>query len=110
MSASRSDRLPGTLDLLVLRILAREPMHGWAIAQRLQQLSRDVLTVGQGSLYPALYRLEEAGWIEAEWKVAESGRRGRYYALTAAGHAQLEVERGEWKEFVAAVSRVLQYA
>ncbi|MFN0181170.1 MAG: PadR family transcriptional regulator [Gemmatimonadales bacterium] len=110
MSTARTDRLPGTLDLLVLRILAREPLHGWAIAQRMQEVSRDVLTVGQGSLYPALYRLEEAGAIEADWQVSEAGRRARVYRLTKEGHRQLERERTSWKEFTAAVGRVLQFA
>lgn len=110
MSTTRTDRLPGTLDLLVLRILAREPLHGWAIAQRMQEISRDVLTVGQGSLYPALYRLEEAGAIEADWQVSDAGRRARVYRLTKEGHRQLERERTSWKEFIAAVARVLQFA
>jgi PadR family transcriptional regulator len=110
MTTARSDRLQGTLDLLVLRILARGQMHGWAIAQRLQEVSRDVLTVGQGSLYPALHRLEEAGWISAEWSMSEAGRRARFYRLTRAGREQLERERASWKEFTAAVGRVLQFA
>jgi transcriptional regulator len=110
MTTARSDRLQGTLDLLVLRILAGGQMHGWAIAQRLQEVSRDVLTVGQGSLYPALHRLEEAGWISAEWSMSEAGRRARFYRLTRAGREQLERERASWKEFTAAVGRVLQFA
>jgi len=110
MTSPRTDRLPGTLDLLVLRILAREQMHGWAIAQRLQLISRDVLTVGQGSLYPALHRLEEVGAIDAEWKMSDAGRRGRFYSLTPKGEELLERERASWKVFTAAVGRVLQFA
>lgn len=107
---SGTERLQGTLDLLILRTLAPGPMHGWAIAQRLQALSRDVLRVGQGSLYPALHRLEDAGWIDAEWGVSEAGRRAKFYRLSAAGRRQLERERASWEEFTAAVGRVLRLA
>jgi PadR family transcriptional regulator, regulatory protein PadR len=110
MAPSRTDRLQGNLDLLILRALAREPMHGWAIAQRLESISRSVLQVGQGSIYPALRRLEDEGWIDAEWGVSEAGRRARFYRLTTSGRRQLERERAQWEEFVAAVGRVLQQA
>jgi transcriptional regulator len=104
------DLLPGTLDLLILRTLQTEPMHGWAIAERIQQLSRDVLQVNQGSLYPALHRLEHRGWIKAEWGVSELGRRARFYRLTAAGRKQLDIETADWEQLVAAIARVLKLA
>ena len=110
VAPSRTDRLQGTLDLLVLRTLATERLHGWAIAQRLQTLSRDVLQVGQGSLYPSLHRLADEGWVQAEWGVSEAGRRARFYELTPAGRRQLEKERVSWDEFAAAVHRVLKHA
>jgi PadR family transcriptional regulator PadR len=90
------DLLPGTLDLLILRTLQSQSLHGWAISERIQQISQDVLQINQGSLYPALHRLEHRGWIEAEWAVSELGRRAKYYQLTAAGRRQLEIEAGEW--------------
>ena len=102
-----SDRLHGHLDLLILSSLAAGPMHGWAIAQRLRILSERVFEVGQGSIYPALRRLEAAGWISAEVAVSEAGRRARFYSLTPAGQRQLETERDEWAGFAAAVQRVL---
>jgi PadR family transcriptional regulator len=105
-----TDRLHGHLDLLVLHALASGPMHGWAIAQRLQAISRDVLQIGQGSIYPALRRLEAEGWIVAEWKVSEAGRRARFYALTRSGRRQLVRERESWEEFVAAVTRLIELA
>lgn len=105
-----SDRLQGTLDLLILRTLQNEPMHGWAIAQRLQLLSRDLFQPNQGSLYPALHRLEDQGWIAAQWGTSENQRRARFYRLTAAGRRQLAKERASWDEFVAAVARVLREA
>lgn len=108
--SSANDRLHGHLDLLVLHALAQAPMHGWGIAQRLQAISRDVLQVGQGSIYPALRRLEAEGWIAAEWRVSEAGRRARYYALTRSGRRQLVREREGWEEFVAAVTRLLELA
>ena len=93
----RTDGLPpGTLALLILRVLATRPLHGYAIAQRIAQLSGDELSVEEGSLYPALYRMEDKGWIEAEWKVSELGRRAKYYRLTTAGRRQLTVEAREW--------------
>ena len=106
--AAPTDRLQGTLDLLILRTLQREPMHGWAIAQLIQQRSSDVLQINQGSLYPALHRLEERGWIAAEWGTSENNRRARFYRLTANGKRQLGRETASWEEFVAAVGRVLQ--
>ena len=110
MSPAPADRLQGTLDLLVLRTLRAQSLHGWAISRRIRERSRDVLQVNQGSLYPALHRLEDEGWLAAEWGVAETGRRAKFYRLTAAGRRQLEREEAGWLEFVAAVSRILQPA
>jgi PadR family transcriptional regulator PadR len=110
MNAHATDRLQGTLDLLILRVLRGENMHGWGIAQQIQQISRDVLQVNQGSLYPALRRLEERGWITAEWGTSENNRRARFYALTARGRKQLAEETESWQAFVSAVTRVLQTA
>ena len=104
------DLLPGTLDLLILRTLQAQPLHGWAIADRIQQVSEDVLQVNQGSLYPALHRLEHQGWIEAEWAVSELGRRAKYYRLTPAGRRQLAVEASEWERMSAAIGRVMKLA
>ena len=104
------DILRGTLDLLVLRTLQTEPLHGWAISERIQQISEDVLQVNQGSLYPALHRLEHRGWIEAEWKVSELGRRAKYYRLTASGRKQLAVEASEWERMTTAIGRVMKLA
>ena len=104
------DLLPGTLDLLILRTLQSDPMHGWAISERIQQISQDVLQINQGSLYPALHRLEHQGWIEAEWRVSELGRRAKYYHLTASGRRQLAVEAGEWDRMSAAIDRVMKFA
>ena len=108
--ASVPDILQGTLDLLILRTLQGEPMHGWAISERIQQVSQDVLQVNQGSLYPALHRLEHRGWITAEWGVSELGRRAKYYQLTAAGRRQLAVEASEWERMTTAIGRVLKMA
>ena len=110
MAVLPNDRLQGTLDLLVLRVLRRSSMHGWGIAQEIQQVSRDVLQVNQGSLYPALRRLEERGWIDAEWGTSDNNRRARYYRLTAVGRKQLAQETASWEEFVLAVTRILQTA
>jgi PadR family transcriptional regulator, regulatory protein PadR len=99
--------LPGTLDLLVLKTLSLEPLHGWGIALRIQQLSGDVLQVNQGSLYPALHRLENRGWIAAEWKATENNRKAKYYHLTPAGQGQLEQEIALWQRYSAAVRLVL---
>ena len=100
--------LQGTLDLLILKTLALEPMHGWGIAQRIQQVSEKVLQVGQGSLYPALARLEQRGWIDSEWSVSDNNRRAKFYSLTRAGDRQLEKELGEWKRLSAAIALILQ--
>ena len=104
------DLLPGTLDLLILRTLQTDPMHGWAISERVQQISQDVLQINQGSLYPALHRLEHQGWIDAEWRVSELGRRAKYYRLTASGRRQLAVEADEWERMSAAIDRVMKFA
>lgn len=107
---SRLDLLQGTLDLLILRALRSEAMHGWAISERIQQISEDVLQVNQGSLYPALHRLEHRGWIKAEWSISELGRRARFYVLTAAGRKQLEIESENWNKLSDAIARVLRMA
>ena len=104
------DILQGTLDLLILRTLQTQPMHGWAISERIQQISEDVLQIYQGSLYPALHRLEHRGWIEAEWGVSELGRRAKFYQLTAAGRRQLAVEASEWERMTTAIGRVMKLA
>jgi len=110
MKPTKSDLLQGTLDLLILRTLAAGDMHGWGIAQRLQQISQDVLQVNQGSLYPALYRLEQRGWIEAAWGDTENNRRAKYYSLTKSGRKQLAEETASWERIATAVTRVLQQA
>ena len=110
MATEGEDLLQGTLDLLILRTLALGPQHGWGIAQRIQQVSRDVLSVTQGSLYPALYRLEEQGAIAAEWGISENNRRAKFYRLTRAGKRRLERETESWERFVEAVARVLRTA
>ena len=102
-----ADLVQGTLDLLLLKIVALEPLHAWAISQRLKQVSRDVLQVSDGSLYPALHKLEQEGWISAEWKTSELGRRAKYYSLTAMGRRQLEVEEREWQRLSAAIQQVV---
>jgi len=108
---SRLDLLQGTLDLLILRTLqSGQALHGWAISERIQQISEDVLRVNQGSLYPALHRLEHQGWIKAEWGVSELGRRARFYRLTASGRKQLEVETLNWARLTGAIGRVLEMA
>ena len=104
------DLLPGTLDLLILRTLQAGRLHGWAISERIQQVSEDVLQINQGSLYPALHRLEHQGWIEADWAVSELGRRAKYYQLTASGRKQLAVEAREWERMSAAIGRVMKLA
>jgi PadR family transcriptional regulator PadR len=110
MKAPKSDLLQGTLDLLILRTLSSGDMHGWGIAQRLQQVSQDVLQVNQGSLYPALYRLEQQGWIESSWGDSENNRRAKFYRLTKTGRKQLVEETANWERMAAAVQRVLQRA
>jgi len=107
MPADRSDLLQGTLEMLVLKTLALEPMHGWGISQRIQQLSRDVFLVPQGSLYPALQRMKRRGWIKSTWRTTENNRRARYYELTAAGRRQLDIERSTWTRASSAVNWVL---
>jgi PadR family transcriptional regulator, regulatory protein PadR len=102
--------LQGTLDLLILKTLALEPMHGWGIAQRIQQVSKEVLQVQQGSLYPALYRLERKGLIQAEWGASENNRRAKYYSLTKSGREQLEKEQAEWERLSSAVALILERA
>jgi len=104
----RADLLQGTLDLLILRTLSLAPRHGWGISKRIQEMSRDVLRVNQGSLYPALYRLEDRGWLSAKWGVSPEGRRAKFYSLTASGRAQLARETDDWRTFSLAVSHVLQ--
>ncbi|HTE47470.1 MAG TPA: PadR family transcriptional regulator [Gemmatimonadaceae bacterium] len=105
-----TDLVQGTLDLLIMRTIATEKRHGWAIAQRIQQLSNDVLQVNQGSLYPALQRLERQGWITADWGVSETNRRARFYRLTAAGRRRLEQERADWDRLSAAIALVMRTA
>ena len=107
MGDTRADMLQGTLDLLVLKTLSLGPMHGWGVSHRIQQFSRDVLQVNQGSLYPALHRLEHRGWITSEWGASENNRRAKFYRLTAAGRRQLDAERTEWRRFAGAVAEVL---
>jgi PadR family transcriptional regulator, regulatory protein PadR len=107
MAEDRAELLQGTLDLLVLRTLAAAPRHGWGISKRIEQMSSEVLRIGQGSLYPALYRLEDRGWIVSEWGVSPEGRRAKFYALTAEGRRQLDRELEAWRVFSAAVERVL---
>jgi PadR family transcriptional regulator PadR len=106
----KSDLLQGTLDMLILKVVALGPTHGYAIAQRLQQMSGSVLQVQQGSLYPALYRLEKRGWLRAEWAASDTGREARFYSLTRAGRRQLEEQREYWERVSAAISGVLRTA
>jgi len=110
MPSPKTDLLQGTLDLLILQIVALGPLHGYAVAQRLQQVSRDALHVQQGSLYPALHRLEERGWLKAEWRATETGREAKFYQLTSAGRKQLERERSDWHRLANAVALVLKTA
>jgi PadR family transcriptional regulator PadR len=107
---SRLDLLQGTLDLLILRTLRAGSLHGWAISERIQEISEEVLQVNQGSLYPALHRLEHQGWIKAEWGVSELGRRARFYQLTAAGKKQLDLETANWDRLTNAIGRVMKLA
>jgi PadR family transcriptional regulator PadR len=106
--ADHADLLQGTLDLLILKTLLLGPLHGWGISKRLRHLSREVLDVGQGSLYPALYRIEEKGWISAEWGMSPEGRRAKFYTLTPDGKKQLAAERSQWRLFSSAVEQVLK--
>jgi len=103
-----TDLVQGTLDLLLLKLLMLEPLHGWAISQRLKQVSGEVLQVSDGSLYPALHKLEQAGWIKAEWRVTENSRRAKFYALTRLGRAQLEKETANWERLSCAISYVVR--
>ena len=106
----RPDILQGTLDLLILKVAALGPIHGYAIAQRIQQISRDVLLVQQGSLYPALHRMEAKGWLKAEWADTETGRQAKFYSLTKAGRRQFDIEMFNWERIVAAVALILRTA
>jgi transcriptional regulator len=110
MGDKRLELPQGTLDLLILKALELEAMHGWAISERLQQISRDVIQVQQGSLYPALHRLERRGWIKANWAVSENNRRAKYYELTAKGRKQLSIETGDWQRLTNAVDQILRMA
>jgi PadR family transcriptional regulator, regulatory protein PadR len=110
MAKKRIELPQGTLDLLILRTVALEPQHGWAISERIQQISSDVLLVQQGSLYPALHRLERRGWIKAKWGTSENNRRAKYYELTKSGRKQLETEESEWNKLAAAIAKVLKTA
>jgi PadR family transcriptional regulator, regulatory protein PadR len=110
MADDRIDLPQGTLDLLILRTLALGPKHGWAISERIQQVSSEVLQVQQGSLYPALHRLERRGWVKAHWGASDNNRRAKYYELTATGRKQLKFEEHEWKKLAAAVAQVLETA
>ena len=110
MPTRRIELPQGTLDLLILRTVALEPQHGWAISERVQQISSDVLRIQQGSLYPALHRLERRGWIKARWGTSENNRRAKYYELTKSGRRQLELETDAWEKLTAAVAQVLGMA
>jgi PadR family transcriptional regulator, regulatory protein PadR len=103
-----TDLLQGTLDVLILKTLALEPMHGWGVAQRIQQMSKDVLQIGQGSLYPALHRLEYKGWIQSDWGNSDNNRRAKYYSLTRKGKKQLEAELATWERLSSAIALVLE--
>jgi PadR family transcriptional regulator len=105
-----TDLVQGTLDLLVLRVVSLEPMHGWAIAQRIRQMSNEQLRVGQSALYPALHKLEQQGWIEAEWAVSENNRRAKYYTLTSAGRKAMKTETAQWERLSAAISLIVKPA
>ena len=108
MAANQIDLPKGTLDLLILKTLAFEPQHGWAISERVQQVSSDVLRIQQGSLYPALHRLERRGWIKARWGMSDNNRRAKYYELTKAGHRRLETETERWGRISLAIARALE--
>lgn len=110
MSNSKSDLLQGTLDMLILKAVALGALHGYAISQRIQQMSRDVLQVQQGSLYPALHKLENKGWLKAEWGESDTGRQAKFYALTRQGRRQLEVESAQWERLASAVTAIMRTA
>ena len=106
----QTDLLQGTLDMLILRVLSRGENHGWGIADRIEQISKSVLSVGEGSLYPALYRLQDQGWIESEWGISDNNRKAKYYRLTKAGRKQLEVEKASWDLLTGAIGEILRSA
>ena len=108
MPPAPTDVLQGTLDLLILKALSLGPMHGYGVGQRIQQLAEDMLTIEEGTLYPALYRIEQKGWIESEWGVSENNRRARFYKIPRRGRKQLDVEESQWEHLTAAVAKVLQ--
>lgn len=108
MSETHIDLPQGTLDLLILKTINLQPLHGWAISERIQQISKEVLQVQQGSLYPALHRLERRGWIKARWGASQNNRRAKYYELTRAGRKQLEAERDSWRKLTTAVAQILE--
>jgi transcriptional regulator len=108
MAEEKTELLKGTLDMLILKVVALGPIHGYAIAQRIQQISRDFFQLQQGSLYPALHRLEDRAWLKAEWKASETGREAKFYALTPKGRKQLEVEVKNWEQLIDAVALILQ--
>jgi PadR family transcriptional regulator len=108
MAKTKSDLLQGTLDMLILKTLALGPMHGWGVSQRIEQISSGVLNINQGSLYPALYRLEDQGWITSEWGSSDNNRQAKYYRLTRAGRKQLDEETANWQRLSAAIEQVLQ--
>ncbi len=108
MAADRIELPQGTLDMLILKTLALEPQHGWAISERVQQISKDALQIQQGSLYPALHRLQRRGWIRAHWGTSDNNRRAKYYELTRAGRKQLDVERTAWRKLTVAVAHILE--
>jgi PadR family transcriptional regulator PadR len=110
MKSEKSDLLQGTLDMLILKIAALGPIHGYAISQRIQQISKEVLQVQQGSLYPALHRLENRGWLQAQWGDSETGREAKFYSLTKAGRRQLELETSNWERMSEAIALILQTA
>ena len=110
MAHDQSDLLQGTLELLILKTLSLEPLHGWGISQRIQQISRDVFQVNQGSLYPALQRMQARGWIRSEWRTTENHRRARYYSLTKAGERELARERSQWERASTAVNLILDWS
>jgi transcriptional regulator len=108
MAADRIELPQGTLDMLILKTIALEPQHGWAISERVQQISKDALQIQQGSLYPALHRLQRRGWIKAHWGTSDNNRRAKYYELTRVGRKQLEVERSAWRKLTVAVAHILE--
>ncbi len=110
MAKARTDLLQGTLELMILNTLVREPMHGYGIVQKIHQAANDLVKIEDGSLYPALYRMEERGWIKSEWGVSENNRRAKFYKLTRAGQKQLELERTNWERVSQAITRILQTA